>query len=410
MSDDRRAGLSLPLHVSDLRGLARLGFDATLGLTDVVEQMHHTIVARAAPLGPPRTGRTQGLTGLVYRSVRGVTRLWGRGVDAAVGAAATLAPPAAVSPRREAWLAALQGVWGDHLEASGNPLATPMALRVDGRTLDLSAEGLRAALPEATGRIAVLLHGLCMNDLQWRRQGHHHGEMLAREAGYTVLALRYNSGLHISDNGRRLSALLDELIAHWPVPVTELVLVGHSMGGLVARSACHAGARKPWRRHLTRLVCLGAPHHGAMLERGGHLVDRALEWSPYVAPFARLGKARSAGITDLRWGNLQDADWQAREGQDRRHAQRHDDRVPTPLPRGVAVYCLAATTAEQPRGMRHALLGDGLVSLASAWGEHRDPALALKLPASHRALITQANHWDLLSHPDAAAALRRWLA
>jgi len=399
-----------PLHLSDLRGLARLGFDATLGVTDLVEQMHHTIVTRAAPLGPAQAGRTRGLTGLVYRSVRGVTGFWGGAADAALGALAALAPPAAVSPRREALLAALQGVWGDHLEASGNPLAPPMALRVGGRALDLSAAGLRGALPATGGRVAVLIHGLCMNDLQWARQGHHHGEMLAREAGYTVLALRYNSGLHISTNGRRLSALLDALLAHWPVPVRELALVGHSMGGMVARSACHVGARAPWRRHLTRLVCLGTPHHGARLERGGHLIDMALQVSPYAAPFARLGHARSAGITDLRWGNLQDADWQGPQGRDRRHDQRHDDRRPTPLPQGVAVYCLAATTAAEPRGVRHALLGDGLVTLASAWGEHRDPALALKLPASHKALVTQASHWDLLSHPEAAAALRRWLA
>ena len=102
---------------------------------------------------------------------------------------------------------------------------------------------------------------------------------------------------------------------------------------------------------------------------------------------------------------MQRADWQGRAA----HDQRHDDRRPTPLPSGVAVHLLAATTADSPRGLRHAFVGDGLVTLASAWGEHRDPALALAVPASHKALITGANHWDLLSRAEAADLLRRWL-
>lgn len=400
-----------PLRLSDLQGLVRLAFDATRGVTEVVEQMHRSIVDLAPPLGPARPGRTRGITGLVYGSVRGVTRLSAALADAALAAAGALAPDASdaaagsPSQRREAALALLNGVWGDHLAATGNPLAIPMTLRVSGRAVAPDDAGLRAAFQAPTGRIVVLIHGLCMNDLQWARHGHHHGEMLARESGWTVLALHYNSGRHVSDNGRELSALLDAVVAHWPVPVAELALVGHSMGGLVARAACHCGAEAAWRRHLTRLVCLGTPHHGARLERGGLRLTRALEWSPYLAPFARLGKARSAGITDLRWGNVQDADRPRRS----RHDQTRDRRVPTPLPAGVEVGFLAATTSPRPRGIRHALLGDGLVTLASAWGEHRDPALALPLPASRKALITEASHFDLLSHPQAAATLRRWL-
>lgn len=398
----------MALTLADLRGLTRLGFDATIGVTDLVEQMHGTIGGLAIPLGRPRARRTRGITGAVYGTIRGTTRLLSRGVDASLR---LLEPPgneAPLSPRREAALAAINGVWGDHLEASGNALAIPMSLRVGGRRVELTDAGLEKALPDATRRVAVLLHGLCMNDLQWRREGHHHGTMLAKELGYTVLHLHYNSGLHVSDNGERFALLLDELIAHWPEPVGELAIVGHSMGGLVARSACHVADDRglSWRERLTRLVFLGTPHHGAVLERGGHLVDRVLEFSPYAAPFAKLGKARSAGITDLRFGNIRRSDWAGRHPYD----QKRDDRTPTPLPAGVQVYLLAATTAERPRGLRHAVIGDGLVTLASAWGEHRDKALALPVPPSHKRLVTQASHWDLLSRPEAADALRRWLA
>jgi hypothetical protein len=406
--EDENPARRLALTLADVRGLARLGFDATVGVTDLVEQMHRTIGTVAAPLGRPRGGRTRGITGAVYGTIRGTTKLLGRGVDASLRLLEPGGGPAEVSPQREAALAAINGVWGDHLEASGNTLAIAMALRIGGRRVDLTAAGLRAALPAVSGRIAVLVHGLCMNDLQWRRAGYHHGEMLARELGYTVLALHYNSGLHVSDNGKRLAALLDELLASWPRPVDELAIVGHSMGGLVARSACHVAERRAlaWRARLAKMVCLGTPHHGAVLERGGHWIDTMLGLSPYVAPFARLGQARSAGITDLRYGNLQRSDWAGRPP----HDQKHDDRTPTPLPAGVQVYLLAATTAAEPRGLRHAVIGDGLVTVASAWGEHRDKALALAVPASHKRLLTEASHWDLLSLPEAADALRRWLA
>ncbi len=375
--------------VAQLRGLARLGFDATHGVVGVVEQMHRTISDRAWPLAAGRAPRTTGLTGAVYGAIRGTTGLVGSGVNQALRLLESWAPDGKTSPRREAVLAAVNGIWGDHLAATGNPLAIAMALRVDGRAVTLTPEGLRAALPQASGRIAVLVHGLCMNDLQWRRNGHHHGDVLTGEMGYTVLSLHYNSGLPIADNGAALADCLNELLAAWPVPVDELALVGHSMGGLVARSAIAHGEASllPWRQQLTRLVCLGSPHQGALLESGGRLIDTGLELSPYLAPFARLGKTRSAGINDL-----------------------HDGSVRAPLPAGVQVGLLAATTAEQAKGLRHALVGDGLVTLASAWGEHRDPGRALHAPASRKRLITQANHWDLLSHPQAADALRSWLA
>jgi pimeloyl-ACP methyl ester carboxylesterase len=191
------------------------------------------------------------------------------------------------------------------------------------------------------------------------------------------------------------------------VPVEELVIIGHSMGGLVARSACQIGEERgaSWRAHLHRLVCLGTPHHGAPLERGGHLVDMALGVSPYAAPLSRLGKSRSAGITDLRFGNVHEDDVLEREGP----AQRRDDRRAVPLPEGVEVFLVAATRSESPRGKRGAASGDGLVPLASALGEHKRAELAVTVPASRRMVVTRANHFDLLDRPEVYAQLLRWL-
>lgn len=398
-----------PLKRADLRGLLRLGVDATVGVTDLVEAMHHAIASGTGIVGKPPKGRTRGITGFVYRAVRGSTRWVGRGSDAVLRAFTQAADTATTTPRRDALLAVLNGVWGDHLVATGNPLAIPMALRVDAQALTLTREGLAAQLPQARGKVIVLVHGLCMNDRQWTRQGHDHGQALAAGLGATALYLHYNSGRHVSQNGRDLAALLEQALQAWPVPVTELVIVGHSAGGLVARSACHTAAKtgQAWLSTLRALVFLGTPHHGAPLERGGHLIDKVFGISPYVAPFARLGKARSAGITDLRYGNLRDADWQERD----RHAQKRDDRVPTPLPDGVAAYLVAATTAERAGSLCSTLVGDGLVPLGSALGVHRNPLLALTaVPDSHRLVITEANHWDLLNSAQVFAQLKAWLA
>lgn len=381
------------------RGLVRLAVDATVGLTEVAEHLHAAILSRIPFAAAIPDGRTVGLTGFVYRSVRRSTRWVGHALDRGLTAWPDADTQAVDDPRGEALRAVLNGVWGDHLAASGNPLAIPMRFRLQGRPL--------AGPPPGAGpRVVVMLHGLCMNDLQWQRRGHDHGRLLAA-LGWTPVYLHYNTGRHISLNGQELADRLETLLQAWPVPVHEVALVGHSMGGLVARSACQAAGHRGmhWLRQVSSVVCLGSPHHGATLERGGHLVDLALGLSRYAEPFARLGRARSAGITDLRFGNLQDADWHGRE----RHHQAHDDREPVPWPPGVTPYLVAACLSERPDTRRARLLGDGLVPLASALGEHRDPRLDVSVPPAQRLVVAGTSHFDLLDSPAVAAQLRQWL-
>src|SRR5262249_46244803 len=162
-------------------------------------------------------------------------------------------------------LAVLNGVLGDYLHESGNPLAIQMSLCLDGKPLEIEKRALRASLPRAGGRLVVLIHGSSLNDRSWRRLRHDHRPAPARDLRPTT------AGPPISSTGRACAALLERLVAEWRAPLEALAIVGHSMGGLVARSACHAGERAghAWRPKLGKLVCLGSPHHGAPLERGG---------------------------------------------------------------------------------------------------------------------------------------------
>ncbi len=303
------------------------------------------------------------------------------------------------TPGTGRFLAALNGIVGDHLVATQNPLAIAMRFRLDGQPLPLDKERLAAAIPQPCGKLLVLVHGLCMNDLQWTRHEHNHGTALAAELGWMPVYLQYNSGLHVSINGRGLAAFLEALATQWPSPVSELAIIGHSYGGLVARSAEHYGteAGYGWPKYLRRLVFLGTPHQGSLLERSGNLLDALLGVTPYSAPLTRLTTVRSAGITDLRYGNVLDEDWQ---GIDRFH-DAGDHRHPFPLP--TRVRCLAIAGRKEKTG-RH--FGDGLVSVDSALGLQAGPAHVPLFPNCGQWVGEDLNHWDLLSDPTVYRRIR----
>lgn len=394
-------------HLSDVPGISRLAVDATLGLADLIEVMHDAIAGTPALLGIPTPAPAKGITGLVYASIRGVTRLVGGGIDAILAQIVPLLGERHSSSEREAMLAALNGVLGDYLAASGNPLTVPMRLRRDGQPLELVARSLATTLPQPNGKILLLVHGLCMNDLHWRRKGHDHGALLADELGYTPVYLHYNTGLHISTNGRAFADMIEVLLRNWPVPVEELAIIGHSMGGLVSRSACYYGiaAGHAWPRYLRKIVFLGTPHHGAPLERYGNGLHGILGLNPYTAAFARLGKVRSAGITDLRYGYLRNEDWEDRD----RFAHAGDQRQAVPLPGDVQCYTIGATLGKAADDLHGQLLGDGLVPLHSALGCHTDPNLAVPFPESRQWVGYGMNHLDLLDRPEVYAQIRHWL-
>ena len=392
-------------HADDIRAATKLVIEATTAVTDVVEEMHRTIASGPAILGRPLAVPARLFTGLAYGPIRRATRLVGVAVDRLLEQLAPLIGEGAAGPEREALVAVLNGVLGDYLSEIGSPLATEMRFRQDGHALELEAPALARTLHHAGPRPLVLVHGSSMTDGQWARANHDHGAALARDLGYTPVYLHYNSGLHISTNGRSFAHLLERLTAVWPLPIEEIAIVGHSMGGLVARSACHEAEAEglTWRKKLTNLLCIGSPHHGASLERWGNWVDTLLGISAYSAPLARLGKIRSAGVTDLRFGNVLDEHWQGRE----RFAFGRDARCPLPLPEGVASYAIAGTTAKEPRAK---LPGDGIVSVESALGRHEDPALTLGFPEDNRWIAFRTSHLDLLSRPEVYETVHRWLA
>ena len=384
-----------PLDASagELRGANQLVTEAITGTTTLVEAVHASILGwprRLLGLAP--TASTNGIPGLAYASVRGIARMTGSAIDQLLQRLPDTLASSASIPQREALLAVLNGVLGDHLAATGNPLAITPCLRRNGQALPLQRDALASDVRDARPRLLVMVHGLCMNDLQWRHGGHHHGVALADALNCSLVHLFYNSGLPIAENGRHLSDLLQRLTEAWPVPPERMAIIGHSMGGLVARAAIASaqadGSR--WLQYLDQLVTLGTPHLGAPLERAGNLLQALLGSTPHSAPFVALSGLRSAGIQDLRQGLPMPR---------------------TPFPHHVQAYAVAASTqvaptTHSPRRVR----GDGLVPVASAFGAHRSPRLGLNLPPSHRLLVHDTGHIGLLGSAQVHAQLRAWLA
>ena len=399
-------------ELSAIRGASALAVSAVKGITDIVEKMHGAIVnlAPAVTRQPASPKKTRGITRLAYRSVNGITGLVGWGINQGLDVvqmpmvSKAIAPAAhklsaklqlqSAAPYCETVRAALNGVLGDTLAATANPLAISMQLRQNGQTWTPS---------QRPGKLLILVHGLCMNDLQWRCDGHDHGAMLAEQLGYEAVYLHYNTGRPISDNGADFAALLEQTCARWPVPQDELVIVGHSMGGLVSRSACHHAlqAKQAWVKQLSKLITLGTPHWGAPLERGGRGVDYLLGISPYSAPLAKLGLVRSAGIQGLRDGRVTPDGEQAL------------------WPKQAKLYTLATTKQKAPSAADafdmvlplKRLLGDGLVPVKSALAHDAHLALGLSrpVPASRQAVVYDTDHFQMLGSQQVAKHLLRWL-
>jgi pimeloyl-ACP methyl ester carboxylesterase len=312
------------------------------------------------------------------------------------------------SRRGRAAISAMNAVIGDALEKKGSPLAIRMAARRNGADLACDRVNLKRAYRRPTQRLGVFLHGLGETEEGWRRGDArlHFSRRLRRDFGITPIEIRYNTGLHISDNGRNLSDLLENLLDAWPVPVKELVLIGHSMGGLVARSACHAGntAGRRWPSRVRHLIALGAPHTGVPLEKSVHAAAWALRAVPETRPIANILDLRSAGIRDLRFGYLTEDDWRGEDP----NRLLHDSRSDVPQLPSCTHTFITATLTSDPKHPLGRLGGDSLVRTESAAGRRRDGSVVV--PADEVIHVGPLSHFDLLDHPLVYAHIKAVIA
>jgi pimeloyl-ACP methyl ester carboxylesterase len=376
-----------------------------------VQDMHHAIadktfdgLQRIPGLSMP-TRIVQGVHDAITQGVYAAVRHGSGAVLSAAGVAERFGMDATRSPQgpERAMRNALNGVFGDALATAGSSLSVSMALHRDGAPLNMEPASM-AALGE---RVCVFIHGLACDEQSWWRSseawaGHplakslppgdtvHYGRLLAQDAGISAVYLRYNTGVSVAGNSQQLAEQLDALVKSAP-KLRELLLIGHSMGGLLARGACELAAAQdlPWLRLVRMVICLGTPHQGAFLEKAGHVADVALGVSKVTQPLARLANARSRGIKDLRHGLK----------------TRPKAGTPPPPPH-VALRLVAASLGDASENALASMFGrafgDGLVMPSSAV----DDGLAGDV---ERVELAGLGHMALLNHPRVYAQIRDWI-
>jgi pimeloyl-ACP methyl ester carboxylesterase len=394
----------------ELPALTRLAFDELGAAAGGIGSIHLGIAGRVfSAVGPG--GRVvershHAISAAAYGAVRGTFLAGGRAAAAALRARRG-GRPLSVTPRGATVLGALSGLIGDELEREQSPLQQPMAVRAAGRVVPPERDALAAVFPRATARVVVFLHGLMETEHAWelgaRREGGTYGSRLAQDLGVTPVYVRYNSGRHVSENGRSLAELLEAVTGAWPVDLGEIALIGHSMGGLVARSAGHqaAAAGMAWVRHVRQVVSIGTPHMGAPLAQAVHYAGAALSALPETRPLGAFLRRHSGGIRDLRQGSLVDEDWRDRDPDTLKAVACRE----VPLLDGATHCFITATITRSERHPVGRLLGDALVLTSSASGRSR----SRRIPLHQGTHVGQAHHLGLLNHPAVYEQLRVWL-
>ena len=377
-------------------GLALLGEVADELVVRTVRDTHLAGSGRMYAAVERRTGGAatlprvvnHGIAGAVYAGIGVGLRVASLGLGAA---AATGRGPRLAASRPGRFLSrTVNGLIGDRLARERPALAWPMSLRRGGADLPADRGSLAAAYPAAGPDLVVFLPGLCEDESAWDRHADRHGTTYPEAVaaiGWCPLMLRVNTGLAVQDNGALLAALLADVVDAWPVEVERVALVGHSMGGLVARVACALDAAGParWSPLVTDVVTLGTPHLGAPLAGWARSGSAGLARLPESAAFGRIIDQRSVGILDLERGLDLDA------APALPHARMR--LVSGSLGRPDAPAGRLATRA----------FGDLLVRQSSATGGGH------LFPDADLLHVAGVDHFGLLNHPDVRRALLEWL-
>ncbi|GAC66933.1 hypothetical protein GS4_05_01440 [Gordonia soli NBRC 108243] len=304
-------------------------------------------------------------------------------------------------------LGILNGLIGDALTESESSLAADMSVRAKGGPVAITTRSLARAFPDAGDHLVVFLHGLMETEHAWSLGGNPtYGERLRADIGASPVYIRYNTGLHISENGRQLADLLNGLTLLWPTPVARVTLVGHSMGGLVIRAACHAGTQRgdAWTGLVTETACLGTPHLGAPLARGVHAASTILDTSPVTRPISTLLRRRSAGVRDLFHGSLTSDD----QGFLDRDRWQRPPVTDLPLLAGARHLYVTASLSKDPDHPLGRFIGDGLVLTPSGRGSNSRRHVGFRLDDGVH--IGGAHHFTLLNDDNLYGWLRSNIA
>ncbi len=292
--------------------------------------------------------------------------------------------------------AILNGLNGDILEENNDPLAIKMHFRY--RNKDISVDKLvdYYDFNQFDGRVCILIHGLMGDEYMWKKikanDENKIGDWLEKNENQHVLYLRYNTGLHISENGRALSNLFEEFMNQYGNKIKQLVLIGHSMGGLLIRSAGYYAdiQRQNWLERLKTIFLIGVPNKGSYLAQIGFFVGHIfrkidISHDDYIAKFMDV---RSNGIKDLSFAYLTDDDWLNKNSGD---LENYTVSKVRPIS-GVKYYLIGGILGKK-NNILSSYFGDGLVGSTSALTNELN---TINLKNIESKIFEKENHLSLL--------------
>lgn len=343
-----------------------------------VEGMHRAIAQRWVR---PR-GRNGGAVaalhdntlGLAYGSIRLGVAAAGMGLDQlAAGDTGRIGSATAV----------VNGLWGDDLGRHTESLEIDMSIR-DTSGVRIGLDDVTDRLPDATGRLAILVHGFAQTESCWLAPEGQAGlhETLSADPLITPVLVRYNTGGGVTDSGADLANMLEDLIEAWPVPVEAVSLTGYSMGGLVSRAAIEYGLAESqaWISRLSDLIVLATPHEGSPIEKTVNLASHGLHRFSVTEPLGRFLDGRSRGIKDM----------------------RHGPDAPTLFPEHAKLHVAAATVTHDPRHPVGFIAGDLVIRESSA--------RAMRDESPENTLIVGGTHHGAVpNNPEMAQSILEWL-
>jgi len=293
----------------------------------------------------------------------------------------------------------LNGLMGDTMAEKGNNALINMSFRFKSR--DVEVENLKDHFDftKYNGKVVLVIHGLMNDESIWQSEANEKtqrlGSLLEKEDKANFLYIRYNTGLHISENGRTFSDLIQQFINKYP-SANELVIISHSMGGLVTRSAGYYAdiQKQSWIKQLKKVFLIGVPNEGSYVAKVAYMTQyffRKIDPSENDS-VAKFFDVRSNGIKDLSFGYLTDEDWlNAKDGNER----NIETSKVYPLP-DVDYYLIAGTVADKKKRSRiFTFFGDGLVEKESALS-NLFKTNTIKSGKVEMKLFTGENHLSLL--------------
>lgn len=253
-------------------------------------------------------------------------------------------------------------------------------------------------------KLVLLIPGLFCDETLWENEAENSNlkiVSLLRELGYYPVFIRFNPGLHISSNGKKLSHLLGGFCKY--LESEKLNVISYSQGGLIFRSALYYEREfnYKWREKIAKVLFISSPDRGSYLEKIGFWIGFLFEISPNLALkiIGMLGNLRSDGIKDLSHGIIREEDWKTSK-QVRRYATKSyygelDDID------AYQIYSLFSNKED----WFSVLLGDGIIEKPSLEYLKKDVFLKKENPKLRSILVDSHNHFSILD----SAELKEWL-